>query len=132
MTAGVPAPVARAWALALGTLVELAGWPEAQALAERVVDALAGVEALGAVDRQRLRTWPARWRTLRPEVRAFYARARWQDGIEAAAMHLGLLGCLEGRPAEPWVRGYLSRLHRDRFGFEASADLAGAERERKR
>lgn len=125
-----PAPVARGWALALAALGPLAGWPELQALAGRVVDALAEVEGLSPGDLRRLRAWPARWRALRPEVRAFYARARWHDEIEAAAAHLGLLGCLDGRPAEPWVRGCLARLHRERMGFEAPAGLAGTTQRR--
>lgn len=104
--------------------MDLAGWEPVDALVERVVDAVRGGEGLGRWDRDRLIRWPAAWRAVHPEIRAFY-----RDAIasaperDRAAVHCGLTAILDGISAEGWARGTLARLHRDLRGHDPGFDL---------
>lgn len=119
-------------ALSLASIKDLRGWEPVDALAERVVASLHGVEGLGEQDLERLRVWPARWRALRVEVQRFY-RAALEDmpkltSSQRAAVHLGLRALLDGVVVEGWVRGQLSVLHRELLASEAGLDLCARAR----
>lgn len=100
---------------------DLVAWDETAALAERAVAAVRGGDGLDRYDLARLRTWPARWARVRPEIRSFFALALVASLAEGdrAAVSLGLRAHLDLRPAEGWVRGRLARLFLTLTGEDA-------------
>lgn len=124
MTTGSPATAA-AVLLAVRSLRDLAAWDEVAALAERAVDSVRGVGGLDRHDAGRLRSWPARWAAVRPEIRRFFveALAAPLGEEDRAAVALGLRAHLDLRPAEGWVRGRLARLHVHLTGEDAGFPL---------
>ncbi len=121
----IPASAIAGLLLAAQGLRDLAGWYEVASLTERALDAARGGEGLDPWDVARLRTWPARWRMVRPEVRTFYRAALAHNCGEGerAAISCGLLAHLDGRRPEDHVRGRMARLFVEITGEEAGFPL---------
>ena len=97
-------------ALEVGPLVrDLGQWQFVGSLAETVLGAARGHDALGAEDVAQLRRWAHRWRKLHPELRRFYeAHAQLHEAASVALWHV-----LEGRPHDlrPATLGQVRALH---------------------
>jgi hypothetical protein len=97
-------------ALEVGPLVrDLDDWHFVGALAETVLGAARGHDALGAADVAQLRRWAHRWRKLHPDLRRFYAdHAQQHEAASVALWHV-----LEGRPHDlrPATLGQVHQLH---------------------
>jgi len=111
-------PVALAMlAMEVGPLVRALGdWPLVGALAETVIGAAHGHDALGDDDVRRLRSWAHRWRALPGDLRAFYADA----APEHEAASVALWHVLQGTPYDlrPATCGAVHRLYRAHTGAD--------------
>jgi hypothetical protein len=102
-------------AMEVGPLVRaLPDWPLVGQLAEVVLGAAAGHDALGEHDVRRLRTWARRWRQLPTDLATFYAdTAPHHESASVALWHV-----LEGKPHDlrPGTLGAVHQLYRDHTG----------------
>lgn len=116
----ISARAAESLVLQLTPLAELREWDRVAALAERIKDAIAGVEGLDGRDVADLRRLSDAWSGVPAEVRSFLAGLLTARGSECVAARMALGNLLDGRPEvlEPWARGALSRSWRDSFGVD--------------
>jgi hypothetical protein len=109
---------AKALGASLACLAGLRTWDQVAALAERVLDALRGVEGLDRRDRDRLARWSQRWMAVPAEQRAVVERLL--DERDAREFIGGVVwGLLElGREPEPEARGRIRSAYRALTGDE--------------
>ena len=100
---------------------DLGEWQPVGSLAQTLIDAARGHDALTADEVAQLRRWAHRWGRLRPELRAFYAEhAQAHEAASVALWHI-----LEGRTHEllQGTIGQVHQLHREHTGSTAAWPL---------
>lgn len=115
-----PLVVIMALAAEVGVLADLADWMPCGVLLEALPASLRGGDGLTRRDIRRLRVWAANWRSLHPDVRAFYATNHDQPGVEAGLWYL--LGSRRDKPLGP-VIGRIRRAYTDAYGHEPAIEL---------
>lgn len=110
-----------ALAASLRSIGDLAGWDRVDSLAERVADALRGVEGLSRADARAVARISAAWCALPERERGFLASRLRDESVVGAAARVTVSHLVDGSPerVDGWVRGVLGRAWLDEFGLTA-------------
>ena len=102
-------------ALEIAPLGDLRDWPPVGALAQTVLEAVAGVGGLSLSEIKQARAWSERWQQLHPDLKAFYVLNAPNDPVVTHCLRRLLDG---GPEPKPGSFGHLAELWREQHGYD--------------